>query len=226
HPSRPPTPNRFGREDHKRSGANIRADTPAPTTSSAPHQAEPKSTPTTTPPGARSGDHTQGPLSQVCGALSTSERVGYCRGKSSRFIPVALPVRRLRIGCQRGRSGRVVAAPPACGWLVGTSHSSAGRARKTLRSRRAAARQTRREAVAPPMPPKAAPPPGLAAVLLLRTRTQGSGPPATASGQAAKPTGKRADQPTSAHHARQTRVITGRKDEKHPVNTSRSTPTG
>src|SRR5436305_5857864 len=58
HPSRPPTPNRFGREDHKRSGANIRADTPAPTTSSAPHQAEPKFTPTTTPPGARSGDHT------------------------------------------------------------------------------------------------------------------------------------------------------------------------
>jgi hypothetical protein len=69
-------------------------------------------------------------------------------------MPVALPVRWLCVGCRGTRFGRVAAAPPACGWLVGRSHWAAGCAHETLRSRRAAARQTTREAVAPPMPHK------------------------------------------------------------------------
>jgi hypothetical protein len=54
--------------------------------------------------------------------------------------------------------------------------------------------------VAPPMPPRAAaPPPGPAAVVLPRTRTPGSGPPAIQSGQAV--TDREACRPTpSTHH--------------------------
>jgi hypothetical protein len=73
---------------------------------------------------------------------------------------VALPVRRLWVECRGTRSGRVAAAPPACGWLVGRSHG-AGCARGTLCLRRAPVRPAGRgRAVAPPMPPWTPPPAG------------------------------------------------------------------
>jgi hypothetical protein len=62
---------------------------------------------------------------------------------------VALPVRRLCVGCKWVRSGRVAAAPPACAWPAGI-HWAAGCARGTLCSRWSPTRH--RKAVAPPMP--------------------------------------------------------------------------